>query len=101
MAVNCPTPLKKIKPCFVCGSLDHGAKQCSKVCEANCLDFGALLFIFWIQLFPKAVCLDLFILPPPSRLLRVLWIRRNLVEKFNSFCLDDHPCFLVAAFNFA
>ncbi|KAJ6309392.1 hypothetical protein OIU77_015194 [Salix suchowensis] len=30
MAVNCPTPLKKIKPCFVCGSLEHGAKQCSK-----------------------------------------------------------------------
>ncbi|KAB5561602.1 hypothetical protein DKX38_006559 [Salix brachista] len=44
MAVNCPTPLKKIKPCFVCGSLEHGAKQCSKVCEANCLDFGAFCF---------------------------------------------------------
>lgn len=30
MAVNCPTSMKKIKPCFVCGSLEHGAKQCSK-----------------------------------------------------------------------
>jgi len=36
-----------------------------------------------------------------SRLLRVLWIRRNLVEKLNSLCFDDHPCFFVAAFNFA
>lgn len=33
MAVNCPTFTKKIKPCFVCGSLEHGAKQCTKVCE--------------------------------------------------------------------
>jgi hypothetical protein len=62
MAVNCPTPMKKIKPCFVCGSLEHGAKQCSKVCEANYLEFGGLLFIYWIQLFPKAVCLDFFFL---------------------------------------
>ncbi|KAG6763156.1 hypothetical protein POTOM_033692 [Populus tomentosa] len=30
MAVNCPTFTKKIKPCFVCGSLEHGAKQCTK-----------------------------------------------------------------------
>ena len=33
MTVNCPTFTKKIKPCFVCGSLEHGAKQCTKVCE--------------------------------------------------------------------
>ncbi|KAJ6671703.1 ZINC KNUCKLE (CCHC-TYPE) FAMILY PROTEIN [Salix viminalis] len=30
MTVNCPTFTKKIKPCFVCGSLEHGAKQCTK-----------------------------------------------------------------------
>ncbi|CAN0923361.1 Ubiquitin C-terminal hydrolase 12 [Linum grandiflorum] len=29
MAVNCTTSRKK-KPCFVCGSLDHGPKQCGK-----------------------------------------------------------------------
>ncbi|CAA7041782.1 unnamed protein product [Microthlaspi erraticum] len=28
--VNCPTPTKRRKPCFICGSLEHGAKQCSK-----------------------------------------------------------------------
>jgi hypothetical protein len=28
---NCPTPTKRRKPCFICGSLEHGAKQCSKV----------------------------------------------------------------------
>ncbi|KAG7564319.1 Zinc finger CCHC-type [Arabidopsis suecica] len=27
---NCPTPSKRRKPCFICGSLEHGAKQCSK-----------------------------------------------------------------------
>ncbi|KAG7559556.1 Zinc finger CCHC-type [Arabidopsis thaliana x Arabidopsis arenosa] len=27
---NCPTPTKRRKPCFICGSLEHGAKQCSK-----------------------------------------------------------------------
>ncbi|KAL1193717.1 Cold shock protein 1 [Cardamine amara subsp. amara] len=30
MTVNCPTPTKRRKPCFICGSLEHGAKQCSK-----------------------------------------------------------------------
>ncbi|KAL5763626.1 hypothetical protein ACOSQ2_016220 [Xanthoceras sorbifolium] len=30
MAVNCTSALKRKKPCFVCGSFDHGAKQCSK-----------------------------------------------------------------------
>ncbi|XP_021892639.1 zinc finger CCHC domain-containing protein 7-like isoform X2 [Carica papaya] len=34
MAVNCPSAIKRKKPCFVCGSLDHGAKQCQKV--QNC-----------------------------------------------------------------
>ncbi|XP_038718735.1 protein AIR1-like isoform X2 [Tripterygium wilfordii] len=29
MMVNCMSAKRK-KPCFVCGSLDHGAKQCSK-----------------------------------------------------------------------
>ncbi|CAH8390049.1 unnamed protein product [Eruca vesicaria subsp. sativa] len=26
--VNCPTPTTRKKPCFICGSLEHGAKQC-------------------------------------------------------------------------
>ncbi|XP_022718589.1 protein AIR1-like isoform X2 [Durio zibethinus] len=30
MAVNCTSTSKRKKPCFVCGSLDHGARQCSK-----------------------------------------------------------------------
>ncbi|GLT60960.1 hypothetical protein SLA2020_336980 [Shorea laevis] len=30
MAVNCPSASKRKKPCFVCGSLDHGARNCSK-----------------------------------------------------------------------
>ncbi|KAJ8750143.1 hypothetical protein K2173_014058 [Erythroxylum novogranatense] len=30
MAVNCPSQKKKKKPCYVCGSLDHSAKQCKK-----------------------------------------------------------------------
>ncbi|XVF56572.1 hypothetical protein PTKIN_Ptkin06aG0131900 [Pterospermum kingtungense] len=30
MAVNCTSSSKRKKPCFVCGSLDHGARQCSK-----------------------------------------------------------------------
>lgn len=30
MAVNCPTAVKRKKPCFVCGSLEHGARNCSK-----------------------------------------------------------------------
>ncbi|EEF34811.1 cellular nucleic acid binding protein, putative [Ricinus communis] len=30
MAVNCPSFEKKRKPCFLCGGLDHGVKQCSK-----------------------------------------------------------------------
>ncbi|XWS42868.1 hypothetical protein CRYUN_Cryun16bG0051600 [Craigia yunnanensis] len=30
MAVNCTSASKRKKPCFVCGSLDHGARQCSK-----------------------------------------------------------------------
>ncbi|XP_020881331.1 cellular nucleic acid-binding protein-like isoform X2 [Arabidopsis lyrata subsp. lyrata] len=30
ITVNCPTPTKRRKPCFICGSLEHGAKQCSK-----------------------------------------------------------------------
>ncbi|GKU93698.1 hypothetical protein SLEP1_g7272 [Rubroshorea leprosula] len=30
MAVNCPSASKRKKPCFVCGSLDHGARKCSK-----------------------------------------------------------------------
>ncbi|KAJ4850057.1 hypothetical protein Tsubulata_034417 [Turnera subulata] len=30
MAVHCPSFTKKLKPCFVCGSLEHGAKQCPK-----------------------------------------------------------------------
>ncbi|KAG7559547.1 Zinc finger CCHC-type [Arabidopsis thaliana x Arabidopsis arenosa] len=30
ITANCPTPTKRRKPCFICGSLDHGAKQCSK-----------------------------------------------------------------------
>ena len=29
---NC-TAAKRKKPCFVCGSLEHNAKQCSKVCK--------------------------------------------------------------------
>ncbi|XVE62280.1 hypothetical protein DITRI_Ditri06bG0105300 [Diplodiscus trichospermus] len=29
-AVNCTSASKRKKPCFVCGSLDHGARQCSK-----------------------------------------------------------------------
>ncbi|XP_031251665.1 zinc finger CCHC domain-containing protein 7-like [Pistacia vera] len=29
MAVNCSSAKRK-KPCFICGSLDHGVKQCSK-----------------------------------------------------------------------
>ncbi|XVF06887.1 hypothetical protein REPUB_Repub06bG0089900 [Reevesia pubescens] len=30
MAVNCKSASKRKKPCFVCGSLDHGVRQCSK-----------------------------------------------------------------------
>ncbi|KAG8472950.1 hypothetical protein CXB51_035048 [Gossypium anomalum] len=30
MAVNCKSASKRKKPCFLCGSLDHGARQCSK-----------------------------------------------------------------------
>lgn len=30
-AVNC-TAAKRRKPCFVCGSLEHNVKQCTKVC---------------------------------------------------------------------
>ncbi|CAH2065524.1 unnamed protein product, partial [Thlaspi arvense] len=30
ITVNCPTPTKRRKPCFICGSLEHGAKQCTK-----------------------------------------------------------------------
>ncbi|ESQ50074.1 hypothetical protein EUTSA_v10002168mg [Eutrema salsugineum] len=30
VTVNCPTPIKRRRPCFICGSLEHGAKQCSK-----------------------------------------------------------------------
>lgn len=30
MAVNCSSALKRKKPCFICGSFDHGVKQCSK-----------------------------------------------------------------------
>ncbi|XVF42927.1 hypothetical protein PTKIN_Ptkin01aG0404000 [Pterospermum kingtungense] len=30
LAVNCKSALKRKKPCFVCGSLDHGVRQCSK-----------------------------------------------------------------------
>ncbi|KAE8664741.1 chromatin remodeling complex subunit [Hibiscus syriacus] len=30
MAVNCKSSSKRKKPCFLCGSLDHGARQCSK-----------------------------------------------------------------------
>ncbi|KAJ0248229.1 Zinc knuckle [Hirschfeldia incana] len=28
--INCPTPTTRKKPCFICGSLEHGAKQCTK-----------------------------------------------------------------------
>lgn len=31
MAVNCRSAVKRKKPCFVCGSLEHGVRQCSKV----------------------------------------------------------------------
>lgn len=30
VTINCPTPIKRKKPCFICGSLEHGAKQCTK-----------------------------------------------------------------------
>ncbi|KAK8532204.1 hypothetical protein V6N13_131539 [Hibiscus sabdariffa] len=30
MAVNCKSASKRKKPCFLCGGLDHGARQCSK-----------------------------------------------------------------------
>ncbi|XP_021678263.2 protein AIR1 [Hevea brasiliensis] len=30
MAVNCPSLQRKKRPCFLCGSLEHGFKQCSK-----------------------------------------------------------------------
>ncbi|KAF2299870.1 hypothetical protein GH714_005162 [Hevea brasiliensis] len=30
MALNCPSIQKKKRPCFLCGSLEHGFKQCSK-----------------------------------------------------------------------
>ncbi|XP_022742378.1 protein AIR2-like isoform X1 [Durio zibethinus] len=30
MAVNCKSASKRKKSCFLCGSLDHGARQCSK-----------------------------------------------------------------------
>ncbi|XP_050213041.1 protein AIR1 [Mercurialis annua] len=30
MAVNCPSFEKKRRPCFLCGGLDHGVRQCSK-----------------------------------------------------------------------
>ncbi|XVE90444.1 hypothetical protein DITRI_Ditri20bG0078200 [Diplodiscus trichospermus] len=33
MAVNCKSASKRKKPCFICGSLDHGARQCSKAQE--------------------------------------------------------------------
>ncbi|KAE8678950.1 Detected protein of unknown function [Hibiscus syriacus] len=34
MAVNCKSASKRKKPCFLCGSLDHGARQCSKTCSS-------------------------------------------------------------------
>ncbi|XP_010535774.1 PREDICTED: protein AIR1 [Tarenaya hassleriana] len=30
MTINCPSLTKRKKPCFVCGSLEHGVKQCAK-----------------------------------------------------------------------
>ncbi|KAL0847029.1 hypothetical protein Bca101_020275 [Brassica carinata] len=30
VTINCPTPTTRKKPCFICGSLEHGAKQCTK-----------------------------------------------------------------------
>ncbi|EOA24155.1 hypothetical protein CARUB_v10017389mg [Capsella rubella] len=30
ITINCPSPIKRRKPCFICGSLEHGAKQCLK-----------------------------------------------------------------------
>ncbi|WCJ40207.1 zinc knuckle (CCHC-type) family protein [Euphorbia peplus] len=30
MAVNCPSFQQKKRPCFLCGSLEHGFRQCSK-----------------------------------------------------------------------
>ncbi|CAK9164425.1 unnamed protein product [Ilex paraguariensis] len=32
--VNC-TSAKRKRPCFVCGSLEHNAKQCAKVCDGK------------------------------------------------------------------
>ena len=33
--MNCAS-VKRKKPCFVCGSLEHNAKQCMKVCFEKC-----------------------------------------------------------------
>ncbi|KAF8111206.1 hypothetical protein N665_0076s0194 [Sinapis alba] len=30
VTINCPTPTTRKKPCFICGSFEHGAKQCTK-----------------------------------------------------------------------
>ncbi|MFQ6643313.1 hypothetical protein Gotur_017947 [Gossypium turneri] len=43
MAVNCKSASKRKKPCFLCGSLDHGARQCSKEIQCYvCKSFGHL-----------------------------------------------------------
>lgn len=43
ISVNC-TLAKRKKPCFVCGSLEHHARQCTKVCGWKKLT-GRFLFI--------------------------------------------------------
>ncbi|KAL0722487.1 hypothetical protein Bca4012_037086 [Brassica carinata] len=30
VTINCPTPTRRKKSCFICGSLEHAAKQCTK-----------------------------------------------------------------------
>ncbi|XP_010520682.1 PREDICTED: uncharacterized protein LOC104799740 [Tarenaya hassleriana] len=35
MTINRPSRKKRKKPCFVCGSLEHGGKQCAKAQECN------------------------------------------------------------------
>lgn len=47
LAVNC-TSLKRKRPCFVCGSLEHGAKQCKKVRGWSLSDISTVLTWFTI-----------------------------------------------------
>ncbi|XP_022742379.1 protein AIR2-like isoform X2 [Durio zibethinus] len=50
MAVNCKSASKRKKSCFLCGSLDHGARQCSKEIQCYiCKSFGHLCCVNFVD----------------------------------------------------